>query len=83
MRSERAAQFVRYLLWQARAGRDTAAHLLRQGIPLGLVVVVLTAALTWYESVGVGEQFNPRIPVYAAIVATVVVALPIFVCKRE
>jgi hypothetical protein len=68
------------MVW-ARAGRDTAAFLLRQGIPLGLVVAVLTIAVTWFESAGVGERFNPRIPVYAAIVATVVVALAIFVCN--
>jgi len=66
------------MVW-ARAWRDTVAFLLRQGIPLGLVVVVLTAAVTWYESVGVGERFNPRIPVYAAVVVTVAVALAAFV----
>ena len=37
--------------------------------------VILTAAFTWYDSVGVGEQFSPRIPVYAAIKATAVLAL--------
>jgi hypothetical protein len=43
------------------------------------MVGILTVAVTWYVSTGVGERFNPRIPVYAAIMATVAVALVAFI----
>jgi hypothetical protein len=64
-----------YLTLWARAWRDTVEFLKSQGVLLGLVGVILTAAFTWYDSAGVGEQFSPHIPVYAAIRATAVLTL--------
>jgi hypothetical protein len=46
----------------AEGGVGGAQHPLER-VLLGLVGVILTAAFTRCDSVGVGEQFSPRIPV--------------------
>jgi hypothetical protein len=63
-----------YLAVCARAWRDAAALLTRQGIFLGLLVAVLTAAITGWAGAGVGERFNVGLAVFAAVGAALVVA---------
>jgi hypothetical protein len=58
----------------ARASRDTVAFLKSQ-ILVGLVVAVVTALVTGRVSADVGEAFNVRVAVYAAVVAAAAIAL--------
>jgi hypothetical protein len=56
----------------ARAGRDTVAFLKAQ-VVMNLVLGLAIAGVTYHESAGIGEPFNPRLAVYALIVGSILV----------
>jgi hypothetical protein len=58
----------------ARAWRDTVAFL-KAHVLVGLAITVFTPVVTGVVSADVGEAFNARVAVYAAIWVAVVVAL--------
>jgi hypothetical protein len=61
------------IVW-ARACRYTVAFLKAQ-ILVGLLLTLVTAAVTGWVSADIGEQFNTKVAFYAAVVAAAVVAL--------
>jgi hypothetical protein len=58
----------------ARASRTTVAFLKSQ-ILVGLAIAVVTAIVTGAVSADVGEAFNVQVAIYAAVVASLAVAL--------
>jgi hypothetical protein len=60
-----------------RAWRDTVAFL-KAHVLVGLVTAVATAVVIYWVSVDMGEPFNVRVAVYAAVVAAAMVGLLAF-----
>jgi hypothetical protein len=61
----------------ARAWRDTAAFLKSQ-VVVNVVLGLAIAGVTYHESAGIGEAFNPLLAVYALIAGSALVVLMVF-----
>jgi hypothetical protein len=79
--ADRSVGLGRYyrIVW-ARAWRATVAFLKAQ-IITSLAVTVQAAVVTGTVSTDIGEQFNPRVAVYAALLAAVAIAFVVLACN--
>jgi hypothetical protein len=59
-------------IW-SRAWRDTVTFL-KAHVVVGLVIAVITAAVTGWVSADIGESFNVRVAIFAAVVTAFAVA---------